>query len=129
MRHAARADDGFTLVEVLVAFVILALALSGVYAGLGNSAGTLREMRLRNATAAESQAHLDRLVAGPLAAGETTGRYSNGVAWQVSVTPLHRSSTRTEPALSPARVSLTARDHSGRPLVSLDTIAMIVSSP
>lgn len=77
-----------TLIEVLVAFVILSLALSVIMqifsGGLRNASVTagytralfLAESRLAAAGAEE-----------PLAAGETSGQVGDDMQWQVSVTP------------------------------------------
>jgi general secretion pathway protein I len=88
--HAATRDgsSGFTLIEVLVAFVIAALALGVLYEG---AAGGLRVgLRARRVAAALSHArsHLAALGAGALAAGEQSGDDGGGFRWRGRVTPL-----------------------------------------
>lgn len=62
----ATPDGGFTLIEVLVAFIVLALALAGVYAALADSARVQADLALRDNIMAEAQSHIDRYIAGPL---------------------------------------------------------------
>jgi general secretion pathway protein I len=47
MRPGRRGKDGFTLLEVMVAVVILALALSAIIGGFANSARNASELRQR----------------------------------------------------------------------------------
>src|SRR4051794_20031968 len=71
----ARADSGFTLIEVVVALAILALSLSVVFAAMSN--GTLRVSQADAATKAGSlvQSLLARAGAeGPLREGRADGQ-------------------------------------------------------
>lgn len=84
-----RGDKGFTLVEVLVAFTILAVTLGAVYDGL--STGLAQEHAAEQATARvlEARSVLDRLGADlPLTAGRLEGRLANGEAWSVALAPV-----------------------------------------
>jgi type II secretion system protein I len=122
-------DAGFTLVEVLVAFAVLALALAGLYASLGGSARTLGDIELRDRAAAAMQSHLDTLVTGPHPSGGSQGRYSNGIVWRAQVLPLGRRGTDGGVSTEPARVMLTTFDGQGRVLLTLETIALIQKGP
>lgn len=87
MRSRLDAHRGFTLLEALVAFAILALALSQLLAGV--SGGVRNESRadflMRAARHGASQ--LDALGAsGQAPLGETSGRYEDGLVWRLSVT-------------------------------------------
>lgn len=88
MRARLRDSRGFTLIEALVAFAILALALSQLLSGV--SGGVRNESRadflLRATRHGSSQ--LDALGAnGKPPAGETRGRYDDGLVWSLVVEP------------------------------------------
>ncbi|MEL6265940.1 MAG: prepilin-type N-terminal cleavage/methylation domain-containing protein [Pseudomonadota bacterium] len=111
---ACRTGAGFTLLEVLVAFVILALVLAGAYAGIGQGAATQGEAtrRLEALTIAENA--LAR-VGADLPFARATHRLDDG-AWQVTLTvaPLRPAGPwqslatapwRLEVAVAPARAA------------------------
>lgn len=86
MRRGLKARRGFTLLEALAAFAILALALSQLLNGV--SGGVRNESRadflLRAARHGASQ--LDSLGAeGKISAGEWAGRYEDGLVWRLNV--------------------------------------------
>jgi general secretion pathway protein I len=86
MRIGPARRRGFTLIEALAAFAILALSLGQLLRSI--SAGVENERRadfLMRATA-DGQSHLAALGASiPLAAGLTTGRYDDGLAWALDI--------------------------------------------
>ncbi|WP_407529277.1 type II secretion system protein [Methylobacterium oryzisoli] len=88
-RAALGAEDGFTLVEMLVAFAIVALctvtALE-VSASLGRQ-GARVESALRAADEAQGIVWL-RFAAGTLRPGEEAGRFSDGQPWVLSVSDI-----------------------------------------
>jgi general secretion pathway protein I len=79
---------GFTLIEVMVAFVIAALALGVLFEGV---AGGLRAGQ-RSGRVAEAlshaRSHLAALVAGDPVAGEQSGDDGGGYRWRGRVTRL-----------------------------------------
>jgi general secretion pathway protein I len=83
-----RGEKGFTLLEVLVAFVIAALALGGLFRGtlsglrIAQVAGQYEEAVTR------AQSHLAALTAGGLTTGDRQGEDGNGFHWRVRVTPV-----------------------------------------
>jgi general secretion pathway protein I len=91
MQPGLKQKGGFTLIETLVAFAILALAMSQLLAAAGGGAQNdsradflLRAMRL-------GQSQLAALgVDGPIQQGETSGRYDDGLYWSLKVEP-HRT--------------------------------------
>lgn len=88
MRPGLRSRRGFTLIESLAAFAILAISLgqllNGVSGGVRNEARA--DFLLRASRQGASQ--LDALgVDGPVPLGETSGRYPDGLSWVLSVSP------------------------------------------
>jgi len=130
-----RKRDGFTLIEALVAFAILALALAQLLAAAG--AGALNESRadfyLRAARLGRSQ--LEALgVDAPLALGETNGRYDDGLLWTLVVAPYRQSHS---PAGGAVTSSFWARLTIRRPLpqavsresLTLSTLKLVTTQP
>ncbi len=82
-RH--RAERGFTLLEVLIATVIAALALAVLFqGGLGGLRASSRAAREGEALAL-ARSHLAAAAASP-AAGEWQGTEGDGFRWQVRIT-------------------------------------------
>ena len=82
-----RAERGFTLLEVLIATVIAALALAVLFqGGLGGLRASSRAAREGEALAL-ARSHLAAAAANP-AAGEWQGTEGDGFRWQVRITAL-----------------------------------------
>jgi len=80
-------DHGFTLLEVLVAFIIAALALAALFeGGLGGLRATTVSSRYLEAVA-RAQSHLAATtLEGNLVAADTQGDEGGGFHWHVRVT-------------------------------------------
>jgi len=92
MRSRLNRRAGFTLIETLVAFAILALAMGQLLAAASGSAQneSRADFFLRATRLGRSQ--LDALgVDAPLALGETHGQYDDGLLWSLVVVQ-HRQS-------------------------------------
>jgi general secretion pathway protein I len=89
VRHLLkRRRGGFTLVETLVAFAVLAVAMSQLMAALGGAANNESRADFFLRACREGQSQLDALgVTERLIQGETTGSYEDGLLWSLRVEP------------------------------------------
>jgi general secretion pathway protein I len=94
---------GFTLIEVLVALVVLSLALAVIFSGVSEA------LRSRRAALHYQQAMLlaeSKLASigleTPLQEGEFSGDFSDQFHWRALVTPYHEEG-REEPDQAPVR--------------------------
>ena len=79
-------EDGFTIVEVVVAFAIAALGILLALQIAGDTALGLRRVAELRIEADEAEGVCLRLIAdGPLGPGTIEGRFSNGRAWTLTV--------------------------------------------
>lgn len=99
MRRAnPRKEDGFTTVEVLVAFGIAAASTILAFQIAGTAAAAVRRIEASRVAADEAEGVvLRRLAAGPLRPGLVQGVFSDGTPWALAVTDLR-------PALGLGRV-------------------------
>jgi general secretion pathway protein I len=91
-------EHGFTLIEVLVAFVIAMLALGVVYEGI---AGGIEATRIANRTEdalSRAQSHLAAVGQGTrITPGTQDGDDGSGFQWQVHIAPEAEQSARLDP--------------------------------
>jgi general secretion pathway protein I len=81
-----RREGGFTLLEVLVALTILAVALTSLFAIFGNSLARAREAQSRMEARALAQSLLAQAETQPTVTfGETSGRTPSGMDWRFDV--------------------------------------------
>ena len=124
--RAARADAGFTLIEVLIALVILAVGLLALEAmGIGAARMVARAQNQSEYAAAASdtlEKTLNRIKAGSGAAGTSSYTLSDGagVALTVARTDLDNAST----ALDLWRVTVTVTPPSGGVLRPSDGVTL-----
>jgi prepilin-type N-terminal cleavage/methylation domain-containing protein len=123
-------DDGFTLIETLVALVLTSLVLAALYATLGGGMRRLAEFNRREITVAYAQSHLDRLVSSrSLQAGESTGTYPDLTNWRLSARRLATSGTFEDISAQPFHVTLEVATPEGRPLMRIETVALSEGTP
>lgn len=84
-----RRDQGFTLLEVLVAFVIAAAALTALFSGgLGGLRATAVSARYGEGVS-RAQSHLAAATTGsPLEPNDQQGDEGNGFHWRIRITVL-----------------------------------------
>lgn len=106
---ARRGQRGFSLLEVVVAFSILALTL-GVLIQIFSRAVTTTSMSAdysRAATLAEAKLNALGLEI-PLEAGSVSGETEDGFAWEVFVEPFELGEVDWQPTLLPYQVTAVA---------------------
>ena len=84
----AAAEAGFTLLEVLVAFVIAALALGVLFEGSISGLKSARISAHYQEALSRARSHLAGLLVQNMAAGTQTGDDGGGFIWQTQETPL-----------------------------------------
>lgn len=130
----ASAEHGFVLLEVLVAFVIAALALVVLYnAGLTGLRSTAAAAHYEQAVARARSRLTMAEHASPLIAGNWDGDDGGGYFWHLRVTPIASTTVQPNAALTLARsasfpltlyaiaVSITWHDADAARVVQLDT--------
>jgi len=84
--HAgAAADHGFTLLEVLVAFLIAAMAVAALVRATTGAVTSSRVAGRYGEAVARAQSHLAALSASPLAESDRQGDEGGGFHWRVRV--------------------------------------------
>lgn len=113
MRARLKSREGFTLIEALAAFAILALALSQLLLGVSGGARNEARADFLLRAARQGASHLEALgVDGPAPFGVTTGRYPDGLRWKLFVVP---GKNVDGPTGEPIATSFRARLVIGRP--------------
>lgn len=96
-----RRQRGFTLIEIIVAFAILALGLTLLLGTLSGASRQLRQGGDAGAAALHAQSLLDRHAAMLQQPGQWSGQLENGrYRWHLQATPWRDPA----PAAAPARV-------------------------
>ncbi len=90
-----RAARGFTLLEMLAAIMILALAFTMLLKAMGASLALTRKAATRTEVAAMAQSLLDGVyVMSPPRPGVTRGRFDREHQWRLSVEPWYPPAAR-----------------------------------
>jgi general secretion pathway protein I len=86
-RHPRR-QGGFTLLEVIAAIMLLAIAFTALMKVAGASIALAQNAATRSAAAMLARSKLDTVfVTTPLQVGHSAGRFDRQFAWQLDVTP------------------------------------------
>lgn len=101
MKHIRPTKEaGFTLIEAVVAFAILALSCGVVYRVFGDSLLYHNSLQRRQAAMALAESKLAELNAEiPIHPGSQEGTTPGGSRWQVSVTPYMEEGLSVDPRL------------------------------
>jgi general secretion pathway protein I len=132
MRARLKSRRGFSLIESLAAFAILAMSLGQLLNGV--SGGVRNESRADFLLRASRQgaSHLDSLgVASPPPFGETSGRYPDGLYWFLTVRAgPSASGVAGGLGLTSVHARLVIRKPSGYgETYTLSTVKLIVEQP
>lgn len=84
----AKAEDGFTLVEVLVAFVILAGAVVLSFQIFADGLRRLSAVEVRAKAVNVARSELVRLSTSKNISEGVTAGTTEGIAWKISITPI-----------------------------------------
>ena len=122
-----REEAGFTLLEVLVAFAILAVALAGMLQAFGGGLDTVRRTQAANETWSAARSLLERVGTElPLEAGQRSGTDESGLAWTVAIRPRKNALDQVkahERAYALFDVAVTV-SRAGAPVATLQTIRL-----
>jgi general secretion pathway protein I len=115
-------EAGFTLVEVVVAFAIVALVLGGLYHLMADALRGETRAKVNEQALALASAHLEAIgIDRALEPGDTTGVYATGLAWRLTIEPIETLSYRGQAF----RIVLEPLDRSGKPLLRLETFKLV----
>jgi general secretion pathway protein I len=118
----SRGETGFTLVEVVVAFVIVTLTLAGIYHAIAGAYRGEARALVRDQALAHARAHLETIgVSQPLELGETTGTYVTGMAWRLTVAPTDTPAYKAQAF----RIVLEPLEENGQPFLRLETFKLV----
>jgi general secretion pathway protein I len=85
---AARAQGGFSLIEVIAAIMLLAIAFTALMKVAGASAQLSQNAADHSEAALWARSKLDSaFVEQPLQSGNSSGQFNSKFRWQLSVTP------------------------------------------
>jgi general secretion pathway protein I len=119
-------QPGFTLIEILVALAILAVALGALFQAFSTGLRATAVTGRQGAAIMLAQSLLDRIGQDiPLAAGEQAGVGEDGLRWSIAIapSPLISPERRADSPLQPFDVVVTVAADGGRPL-SLTTLRL-----
>jgi prepilin-type N-terminal cleavage/methylation domain-containing protein len=126
-RRLARADAGFTLIEVVVAIAILALLAGSIFRA---NADSVRNVH-RADTLADAQALAQSLIAKvgheiALQEGETNGEAGNGLQWRLQIKRYGDEADRRRwpVAAYVVAVLVALRDNTGQQHIALTTLRL-----
>lgn len=85
-RRKIRSRRGFTLLEVLIAFTILALSLAVIMQAFSTGFNSLEKARAHAVVALQARSKLAELGQTiPLEPGELNGEFDDGTVWRLSI--------------------------------------------
>ncbi len=119
-------EDGFSVVEVIVAFTIVVFAIVGLYRAIEHSYQLAAEGQLREDVAAFARSELEAIGAdGHLVTNVIGGTLVKGIIWRITVQPI---TSATQPATAKEIRAFTvvfeAFRSNGTPVVTLRTVKL-----
>ena len=102
-------QDGFTLIEIVVALAILALTFGFAYQGLSGGIGWMDRGRHRERALSLAESMLERVGHDiPVQDGELSGRTDDGLFWRIDMTPYRDAVSPTSGGLAGHRIEIVA---------------------
>ena len=126
-----KGEDGFSLIEVLVAFMMTSLALAVLYGALTDNARQIYEAELREVTTGHALSHM-AAIGTSLPAATADGLYPNGTSWRLEVVPLPAKPAGREisrPQVIALRILLSVFDRRQRQLLQLKSYRLQAPEP
>jgi general secretion pathway protein I len=127
---SSRRDEGFTLIEVLVALVILTLSFAAVMGLLSSGMMSVERAEDQRLAILVAQSTLDRVEAErPLQSGQRAGPMEDRFRWRVLIEPYREIGLDPKLAVRPYQLTVTvtwgAMDHER----SIRLIGLHIDSP
>lgn len=123
-----RRDDGFTLLEVLVALTVLGVALTVLFGIFGQSLSRSRETQSRLEARTLATSLLAQAEVSPgLSFGDSSGRTPSGMEWQLDVRPFGDDRDHEAWPAAAAQVTATIRwgDKGSDRTMTLSTLRLL----
>jgi general secretion pathway protein I len=128
MRLLARKDRGFTLIEVLVAFLILAFSLAALFRLFSGSLVSVRQGEDYAQAVAVARAEMARIDADGIDAGKAdSGETEDGYRWETQYTRIPGiEEKKTESGFEPMQVTVTVNwGELGNKSLSMSTVRLV----
>lgn len=115
-------EDGFTLVEVLVAFAVLSLVLVGLYEAMAGAYRGQARIKAYEQALDFARTHLETIgIEEPLQIGKTTGRYSDRFGWRLTVEEIDLKAYKAKAF----RIVLEPLDQAGQSILTLESFKLV----
>ena len=120
-----RSDDGFTLIEVLVALTILSLSLTVLLGTLSLSLSRTHESERAAAARVLAQSLLTKTETGaPPKQSHADGETDDGLSWSVDMTPYPQHDD-DKASVHAANISVTVTWEDGQHALTLSTLRLV----
>lgn len=124
-RREEGGDDGFTLIEVLVALTILSLSLTMLLGTLSQSLSRNRESERGAAARVLAQSLLTKAETGaPPKQSHADGETDGGLAWSIDMTPYPQHDD-DKASVHAANISVTVTWEDGQHALTLSTLRLV----
>jgi general secretion pathway protein I len=120
---------GFTLIEVVVAVLVLALSMSAILQLIAGGLNATRRAEFRAIAAVLALSRMDAVGAGgPIAPGEAQGEFDNGYVWRETIEPVDirefGASQVEDVEIYRVQVSVYRDSDQGQPEITLDSLRL-----